>query len=431
MNPLSKDTTLRSAISQVQLGKTDQVVGTIFRKQIMSYGQWVNPNWWFDEEFWMELSEDIADQMIENFNKKTHGKRVSVPLNHTGDVTANAGEVMKLEKGPGGMWAYLDIRDERALDKINKGLVFDVSMGFDWDYVSQKDGKHYGPTLIHVALVTDPYLNDMDDFQKTDNLELSKRFDEFAENTGFGKLQPSIIMMSKDKVEELRRMKFSKITNDKEYPVEVTYTDAEGNEQKKTLEAGAELEVPTEQGQAVTDQVNSAEKPADENQETDEDKQAREAKEAADREAEEKREQEAEEERKKNESKDEQLSRVMAENAALKAEKDYQTLLAKGKITPAQKDLFMALAKQGAVTLSTDVKSLNLSKGQSTSVTSLLSAILGAGPDYVKFGEKGAGGEKKVELSKEDEAKIVKMGFNPGTFKKQLKAGTITMEDIE
>src|SRR4051794_17759703 len=151
------DTTLRSIVSPVQLGKTDQMVGTIFRKQIMSYGQWVNPNWWWDDEIFMELNEELADQMIDNFNKKTFGKRISVPRNHTGDVNANAGEVVKLEKGPGGLWAYLDIRDDKTIEDIDKGLIFDVSMGFDFDYQSQKDGKKYGAVLIHVALVTDPY----------------------------------------------------------------------------------------------------------------------------------------------------------------------------------------------------------------------------------------------------------------------------------
>ena len=53
----------------------DQVVGTVFRKQIMSFGRWVNPNWWWDEELWMELTPEIADEMIANFNNKTYGKR--------------------------------------------------------------------------------------------------------------------------------------------------------------------------------------------------------------------------------------------------------------------------------------------------------------------------------------------------------------------
>ena len=46
----------------------------------------------------MELDEAFADSLTANFNAKVYGKRISVPLNHTGDVVANAGEVMKLEK---------------------------------------------------------------------------------------------------------------------------------------------------------------------------------------------------------------------------------------------------------------------------------------------------------------------------------------------
>jgi len=419
------ETNLRSLISPVQLGKTDNVVGTIFSKQIMSYGTWINPNWWWDEELTMELDEGLADAMIDNFNKKTYGKKISVPLNHTGDVTANVGEVMKLEKRPGGLWAYLDIRDEVAVKKINDGLIFDVSMGFDWDYVSQKDGKHYGPTLIHVALVTDPYLNDMDDFELADNAALSRRFEEYALNTGFGKSQPSIIMMSKDKVEELKRMKFAKVTNDKDYPVEVTYTDADGKEQKQVLEAGAEVEVSTEQEQAVKDQIASAEKAVEGKEETEEERQAREAEEAK------AREEEIAKDNKEQEKANEELSKAKAELAELKAEKAYNELLSKGKIVPAQKDLFLSIARLGEMQLSSDVKALKLSKGQNTSLITMLSAILEAGPQVVKLGEQGGDSkdEEKVELSKEQEAKLKRMGFNLNTIKKQLAAGKLTLSE--
>lgn len=437
MHPKVAQANHLSLVSPVQLDKTDQVNGTIFRKQIMSYGRWVNPNWWWEDEIWMELTEEIADQFITNFNNKTFGKHISVPRNHTGDVNANAGEVIKLEKGTGGLWAYLDIRDPKTVEDIENGLIFDVSMGFDFDYVDQKEGLHHGATLIHVALVTDPYLNNMDDFQRSDTESLSRRFDQWAASFGFGKEPKSLIMMSKANVEELKRMKFAKVTNDKEHEVKVTYTGADGKEVTETVAAGAEIEVPTEAEEAVKTQIAEAAAPEDgddngDGDETPEEKEAREKKEADEKAAADAAAAGQGGEGEQKEGEESELSKALRENAQLKAEQQYNALLAKGKITPAQKELFMGLAHAGTVKLQADVKSMNLTKGQSTSVISMLSAILEAGPKMIKFGEKGNGkGEGKVELTKEQEDKIKRSGFNLDTFKKQLAKGTITLEDLD
>lgn len=426
-----------SFVSSVRLGKEDQVMGTIFRKQIMSYGRWINPNWWWDEELWMELDEVKADEMIDNFNKNTYGKRISVPLNHTGDVNANTGWVVKLEKGDGGVWAYLDIRDEVALDKLNKGLIGDVSMGIDWDYVDQKNGDHHGTVLFHVALVTDPYLNDMDDFAHADASQLSREYKTWSENIGFGKSEePSLIMMSRDKVKEFKRMKFSKIKNDKDFPVEVTYKDEDGKEVKATVEAGAEIEVLAEQEDAVKTQVSEAVAPASDTEETDEEKAARELKEQEDAEAERIAQEEADKNKSQEQKDKEELSRLRLRNSQLEADKVYKELLSKGKIVPAQKALFMSLALDAQVTLSKKPEGLKLGKGESEknpSIITLLSAILEAGAVQVKLdNEQGKDGEElKVELSAEQEAKIKKFGLNVETFKKQMEKGNISLDDLK
>ncbi len=103
----------------------------------------------------------------------------------------------------------------------------------------------------------------------------------------------------------------------------------------------------------------------------------------------------------------------------------------------------MAFGKAGAgatVKLDADVKSIDgktilFKKGSTTSVSTMLSAILEAGPQVVKFGEQGGKGEGaangKVELTKEQEAKVTRMGFNLDTFKKQLAKGTISLTELE
>ena len=143
------------------------------------------------------------------------------------------------------MWAYLDIRDQGTIERLNNGLIFDVSIGFDWDYVDQKPCGTLGQRSSHVALVTDPYLNDMDDFEQVDTMELARRHDEYVANVGFGNAQPSIIMMSKDKVMETKRMKFAKSSTTKTFAVG-SHLHGRRSETTATIEPGAELEVPKE-----------------------------------------------------------------------------------------------------------------------------------------------------------------------------------------
>lgn len=443
MHPKVSEYKHLSMVSPVQLGKTDQVMGTIFKKQIMSYGTWINPNWWWDDELWMELDEGIADQMIANFNANTFGKRISVPRNHTGDVNSNAGEVIKLEKGEGGLWAYLDIRDPDTVQKINNGLVFDVSMGWDPDYQDQKEGKRHGAVLIHVALVTDPYLNDMDDFSQVDTVELSRRYDEWAGGIGFANAKTSLIMMSKDNVEELKRMKFAKVVNDKDHDVEITYKHDDDTDVTQTLKPGEEVEVPTEQAEVVKTQIadSTAPETAEEAETTEETEAAEETTEETTEESTEETAEEATEETAVEADQGKELAKANARIAELESEKLYSKLLSKGKVSPAQKNLFMAFAKATAgvqYAFAADVKSNDnkvlFSKGQKTSALTLLSDILEAGPKVIKLGERGGKpveGGNKVELTTEQEEKLKKFGVNVDTFKKQLAAGTVTLADIE
>lgn len=451
MNPRQVETNLRTLAGSVTLakgdatGQVDQNGGKLYKKQLFSFGTWANPMWWWDGEPTMELTLELAQKMKTNFDANVLGSPVPIPRNHTDDVNANTGMLQSLEVGTDGLYGYLLIKDQKTIDDIDGGLIFDVSIGFDWDYVSQKDSAHYGPTLFHVALVNTPYINNMTGFTEA---ELAKRNHEYATALSIGGKQP-VIMMSIDKVEELKHMKFAKVTNDKDYKVEVNYKDDEGKEIAATIEPGAELEVPTTAEATVTEQITQATAPAIETPDpdkgedglTDVERQAAAKKEQDEKDAAEAakaKEGEAEDTPPtptESETPEQELARLRSEKAELTAEKVYSELLAKGKITPAQKDLFLSIAKSGAmVELSKPIEGITLSKDKTTSVVTMLSAILEAGPAVMKFGEKGTGKVEdgdKVELTKEQETKIRKMGFSVETFKKQLAKGTVKLEDLE
>lgn len=349
------------------------MTGTVFYKQIVKFGKWVNPL--FPIEF-MELDKKWAEQVVKNFNSKIID-RVPVPLSHDDwDPSKNAGEVMKLEIKEDGLYAYLDIRRQEVIDDINNGLIFDVSISFDWNYTDTAKGDEHGPVLLHVALVNNPYLKGMKPFEETAE-EFSNKFSEaLALST-----KTSAIMLSEDKAKELKTM--HKVKNDKEFAVSVTVTE-DGEEVTKEIAPGEELEVAEDQVEAVTQAIADAVAPEAGEENGDE---AGEGEENGEEEGE-----ESEEEK----TAAEQLSEARRELAKYKLSEKYESLLKAGKITPAQKDKFLELSEIKNETV-------QLSENQ-VSVIDIVSGILEAGPQVISFSENGSAATGEGENNAEDAA---------------------------
>lgn len=401
----------------------EKVNGTQYRKMIAKFGKWVNPL--FPIEY-MELDKEWADQVKANFDAKIID-HVPIPLNHTDDVSANTGELVELEVGTDGLYGILEIRDWSTTDKIESGVIFDVSISFDWNYVDTEGGKEHGPVLLHVALVNNPYLKGMTGFEKTVD-QIAK---EEAEQSAWGDLEfltdfsskhkNSAIMLSESKAKELREMKFVTIKNDKDFPVTISVKDEDGEAVEKVLQPGEEVQVPSDQGEAVLATIAAAVKADDEEAESDEDKAAREAKEAEDAAAAKKKEEddaaaaaaaaEADkdltDEEKAAKADKAELADLRAKNAKLELSEKYQTLLSAGKITPAQKDRFMALAEVHGSTVNLSGKPVQLSQ--------IVVDILSAGPQVVKFSEDGT--QETEEAKAAREAKEAEEAAAAGTKK--------------
>lgn len=375
------------------------MTGTVFYKQIVKFGKWVNPL--FPIEF-MELDKKWAEQVVKNFNSKIID-RVPVPLSHDDwDPSKNAGEVMKLEIKEDGLYAYLDIRRQEVIDDINNGLIFDVSISFDWNYTDTAKGDEHGPVLLHVALVNNPYLKGMKPFEETAE-EFSNKFSEaLALST-----KTSAIMLSEDKAKELKTM--HKVKNDKEFAVSVTVTE-DGEEVTKEIAPGEELEVAEDQVEAVTQAIADAVAPEAGEENGDE---AGEGEENGEEEGE-----ESEEEK----TAAEQLSEARRELAKYKLSEKYESLLKAGKITPAQKDKFLELSEIKNETV-------QLSENQ-VSVIDIVSGILEAGPQVISFSENGSAatgeGENNAEaaanageeeLTAEELAGMKAVGADPEKYK--------------
>lgn len=389
----------------------EQVEGTLYRKMIAKYGTWVNPIFPMEK---MVLDKEWAELVKANFDAGVIDK-VPVPRNHTDDVDANTGQVKELSVEEDGLYAVLDIRDWKTTDDINGGLIFDVSISFDWNYIDTAEGKEHGPVLLHVALVNNPYLHGMSGFEKTPEQLEKEQIEEDAWGydiqalTDFSKKhKQSAIMLSESKAKEMRDMLVT-IKNDRDFPVTISVKDEDGEAVEKVLQPGEEVQVPQDQSEEILKGITDAEKPEDSEEETEEEKAAREAKEAEDAEAAKKAEEE-EAARKAKEAEDDanltdeekaakaekaELADLRAKNAKLELSQKYDQLLKAGKITPAQKDKFMALSEVHQTKVS-------LSEGKTVNLSEMVIDILQAGPQVVKFSEDGT---QKTEEEEEAERK--------------------------
>lgn len=276
--------------------------GSTYRKQLAKYGEWVNPDYpFFSDNPIMTLDEAWGESIVKNFNDNTLGTTVPVPANHSNDVEANRGRVLSVESIPGdGLYGELEILEDKTIQDLDKGIIFDVSISFEWDHVRTDDNKHYGATLLHVALVNNPYLIGMKGFEKIE-ASLSKSLNPNSMSLAGN----NVIMLSRNKMKELSAMG--------------TETNLSEDVEEVTPEQPVEPteEVVEEETTETTEEVTEEESP-EEDEAT-------------------------------------ELSRIRLENSELKLSKAFDDLLHDGKVIPAQKDKIMALAKlsQG-VELSTD-----------------------------------------------------------------------------
>jgi len=142
--------------------------GRIFEKHILSYGDLLYPG-----VGKVHIDDDWADKLIENFNAKVC-PIVQVPLaneknEHSEAPDRNIGEVIGLTKRNGKVYAQIDARKEEAAKEIGNTLLGASAMlHLNWKDTST--GERVGPTLIHVAITNNPYINKLDEFEELNEL---------------------------------------------------------------------------------------------------------------------------------------------------------------------------------------------------------------------------------------------------------------------
>lgn len=353
--------------------------GTRFYKQIVKFGNWVNP---LNPSQKMNLNKSWGQKIVQNFKDKRAG-RVAVPLTHTDEPQANSGELVDVDMKDDGLWGTFDIRQPKTAQAIKDDLIWDNSISFDNHYIDKRTGEDVGPTLLHVALVNNPYVKGMSPFKAlADGMNAT--------------------MLSESKEKEM-----SKVTqkNERDFPVTVSYMDGD-TEREHILAPGEEFEVPADAAQLVKSQIQNAEQPKPEDKKSEPDK------------PEPKKEPDKSDD---NEELKKQLSEVQTKLRERDANDAYKTLLSEGKIVPAQKDAFIALSLSEPTTV-------NLSDGKTKSSSQLLTDLLSAGPKRIDFSEKGKlEGEAAPKtawdaLTDEERAANDRLGVDKETYNKHNSA---------
>jgi len=333
--------------------------------------------------------------MVGNFKSGKYGV-VPVPLGHPKDsielAELNRGEVKDLKITDDGIDALIEIRDNDTADKIEKRLIPDVSMGFSEDYLDKRTGEYVGAFLKHVGLVADPYIKGMDQF-----VALSE--------------SGASILFSDKEIKKGEEMNLVKIKNDRDFDIEVKFTlnDEEKNE---LIKAGEEIEVPEDQAEAVKEQIEKAENPAEAETEAEAEVENTDEQLADENQTDD----EAEKLRKEREELEKEKAEFERKKKNSSAKKKFDQLLSEGKVVPAMRENFIALSSVQA--------DVYLSDETSKPTDVLLSELFEKMPDMRlsdEDGENNAKASDEVELTDEDKRVIEKFGLSEEDYKEVKK----------
>lgn len=141
-------------------------VGRMFKKQLLSYGQFAHPNIPGEK---LNVDEEMVDKLILNFRNGVCDI-VQLPVvdgnnSHVEDPFRNIGEVVDLTKGEDGLYATLDVRKQDAANDLGKTLL-GISAMMHLDYMDTRSGNKVGPTLLHAAITNRPYITNLKDFEE-------------------------------------------------------------------------------------------------------------------------------------------------------------------------------------------------------------------------------------------------------------------------
>ena len=398
-------------IYEINNSDTIELDGNRFRKQLLKKGQWYH---WDAEGGILDITKNAISKIVKNYKNKTI-EHVYVPLTHSTNPAKNTGEVVDLIQTKDGLDAICEIKDKKVVKKIKDGLIKCVSASIDEDYMEKKKGTCVGPTLLHAALVAEPYIKGMSGFTELSEesnkniVALSDSKPTVKDINDLKKFKKKLKKKTNKKEESNKMKKIKKV--DKKVKKKVVkkskYTKCIGKEMKagKTMAEAAKIckkepeKEPEKKGKKVDKKVN---KKVDKTIKKIKKKVMKKIKKSKTI---------KKDNKVKVKSLEDKISKALGvkSKAILKksrskavvskkrvdlaeAERVYFEYLGKGKVVPAQKDVVISL-----LTSKTDV---NLGDGEQVDIKKVLTSFLDKQPKIVDFGEKGTQETTKLKKQK-------------------------------
>lgn len=297
--------------------------GNLFKKHLLRFGRWTHPL--DSDEFWNFTSE-VADKMIYNFNQKVAGSNIPVLNGHHDSLpTESVGKVVGLVKESDGLYGIVEFGDEKANESASKGLIPGISVAFAWNFRDAKEGKEHGPTLLHAALVNDPHIKNLRDFEQL-NFKGTQYGVMHLERQTMTKEEMIKKLKEEHKIDvtslESAQGKLTTAEKDKEASnKKVTELEASNKEQKEKLDTIAAKSGSSKEVIALQQKVHEAEKKSV----------TLEAESATAKEA--------------VAASDTRIKKLEEENANREADVKVSALINAGKVKPADKAAYIGLAK--------------------------------------------------------------------------------------
>lgn len=142
-----------------------KVQGKLFRKHVLNKGPLIHPR----TKKVVQIDDEFVNHLVDNFNNGVCDI-VQVPLatdsnEHSEDPDRNIGEVVDLKVENDKVYAYIDVRDKNAVEKMGTTYL-GASAFLNLNYFDTSDGQRKGPTLLHTAVTNRPYVTGLEDYEE-------------------------------------------------------------------------------------------------------------------------------------------------------------------------------------------------------------------------------------------------------------------------
>lgn len=162
----SKNSEAYGELDADQIELSRKSYGSLFRKHILTKGDLIHPVTGSK----IKIDDKFVAKLTENFTNKVC-PIVQVPLandsnQHVENPDRNVGEVVDIEVKDDKVYAIIDARDPKAVEKFKNRTYIGASAMLSLDYTNTSTGKRSGPTLCHVAVTNRPYITNLEDYEE-------------------------------------------------------------------------------------------------------------------------------------------------------------------------------------------------------------------------------------------------------------------------